>query len=461
MARLVPKVEVEAIANAGERVVARALVEQLPDDFVVYHSYPWLNHDRNDIDRRPFIREGEVDFLIVDPDHGILVLEVKGGQIAYDAPDHLWYRQLGQRRKQIKDPFAQARDNLHYLTDLVIERSFPAAKTPPFARGFAVVFPDCVFQGDMPGGAEEAIVLAADDLPRLGASVQRALVAWDRRPGAPRLGQRVMEGIVKALSPSFQLLPVLFRTVEEQEEKLVRLTQRQLELLEFLGDHERAVIEGVAGSGKTLLALAQTQRFADVGRETLFVCYNKALAQWVRDALPEHYSERVTVRHFHSLCAEWCRKAGIAFPAKSGSDTWPFWRVEAAELLVNAVEAGADKFDAVVVDEGQDFEDLWWYALTQLQRDQDSGPFYVFYDPAQNLFVDDGCLPDLGRPFQLPTNCRNTKRIAELCGDIRHVRIPTRDDAPEGSACEVRTAASPAEQRRLCGEYVRKWVTST
>ena len=43
MARLIPKVSIDDIENAGERDTARSLVEQLPEVAVVIHSYPWVN----------------------------------------------------------------------------------------------------------------------------------------------------------------------------------------------------------------------------------------------------------------------------------------------------------------------------------------------------------------------------------------------------------------------------------
>ncbi len=69
-----------------------------------------------------------------------------------------------------------------------------------------------------------------------------------------------------------------------------------------LGNHYRAAVEGVAGSGKTLLARAQAERFADSGKSTLFVCYNRALAAWLEGSLAERYRDKITIRHFHGFC---------------------------------------------------------------------------------------------------------------------------------------------------------------
>ena len=267
-----------------------------------------------------------------------------------------------------------------------------------------------------------------------------------------------LDGVVKGLSPSFQLLPVLFRQVEEQEERLFRLTEEQMRLLDFLALHRRAGVEGVAGSGKTLLARAQAQRFADAGKTTLLVCYNKALAEWLRSSQPEGYQDKIVIRHFHGLCTEWCREASVPFQVPS-RDQDRFWRYDAPELLFQAIERLPRRFDAVVVDEGQDFYPEWWIPLQEINAEGDEGPFYVFYDPKQNLFVEDRLtIPILHPPFVLATNCRNTRQIAETCSRVRGIEIRVRPDAPEGAKCDVHFAPSAEQQQRLGRQYIDEWI---
>jgi hypothetical protein len=94
-----------------------------------------------------------------------------------------------------------------------------------------------------------------------------------------------------------------------------------------------------------------------------------------------------------------------------------------------------------------------------INREGEKGPFYVFYDPAQNLFVDAPAIPDLGKPYELQTNCRNSKRIAATCSKIRGIEIRVRDEAPEGTHCEIKVASSGEAQQRLCEQYIREWVS--
>lgn len=438
MARLIPNIDVDEIDLKPERDVARALVDQLPNNVLVLHSYPWLRPDRNDRTGKVTLIEGEADFLIVWPEMGILVVEIKGGTIKYDADNRGWFRELGSYSKPIKDPFEQARRNSHQIVGLVSNRVY-GGNSPPFSHGYAVIFPDCIYSGALPPGADAAITLSSNDLSSIADKVARALRQWARTATPYAFSKEELGKVQRAILPAFNILPVLFRTIEEQEERLIRLTDEQIRLLAFLGDNRRVAIEGVAGSGKTMLAKRQAETFAEKGLKTLFVCFNKELANWLKQELPGELDDLVHVHHFHALCAQLCRRAGISFnPPERNSEH--FWKEEAAYLLLDALEFIQEQYDAVVVDEAQDFYPDWWEPLEQLNEAKENGFLYVFYDPAQNLYNDGKVfVPAMGEPFRLPTNCRNTKAISGTCSKILKREIATHPLAPEGVSTEFIT----------------------
>jgi len=459
MARLIPRISVDEITLKPERDVARALVDRLPNDCIVYHSYPWLRPERNDRDTKTFLKEGEADFVIVIPSHGMLILEVKGGTIEYQPAERAWARVRDNGSlKTITDPFEQGRKSKHHLKDAIVKAGYSARGSLPFTIGHAAIFPDCEYRGPMPPGADPAILFSSRDLEFLDRRVRDALNHWCPVPNPKRLEAEDLQKIQLGISPAFQLLPVLFRQVEEQEERLFRLTEEQVRTLELLSQWDRAAIEGVAGSGKTMLARAQAQRFADAGKKTLLVCYNKALAEWLRDSLPETYAESITVRHFHGLCRDWCNRAAIPFaPPARNQD--PFWRSEAPSKLLDALDRVPDRFDAVVVDEGQDFFPDWWLSLEMLNTEAEHGCLYVFYDPAQNLFVNErGSMPALGKPITLRHNCRNTRSIATTCGSILDVEIATHPNAPTGASPQIVVARDAEAQRKAASGCVEEWI---
>ena len=302
------------------------------------------------------------------------------------------------------------------------------------------------------------MILSVPDMPYLDRRVPTVLSKWSTKTNLPALDAETLEVIQKAITPAFNLMPVLFRQVEDQEERLVRMTDEQMRLLEFLGNRDRAAIEGVAGSGKTLLALAQTQRFASREKNVLLVCYNKTLAEWLRSQVPKQFSDQVTVNHFHGLCVEWCKRAHIEF-APNSKEQEAFWRNDAADLLFEAINSVNQKFDAVIVDEGQDFSPNWWIPLEQINSNSDGGTMYVFYDPAQNLYLEHGSsMPDLGDPFPLPVNCRNTKRIAATCSEIIGTEITTRDDAPEGLETTYINVSGREHERKAIKRVLDEWT---
>lgn len=453
MARLIPQVDPSSIENCGERVVAERLVSQLSGDWLIYHSYPWLRREGEE-GRGP-LREGEIDFVLFHPAEGLLVLEVKGGDIRFDAAAHAYVRQTARGGYKIQNPFDQARRNLHVLEKSI--KAHPAARgAMPCSYGYAVVLPDTRWQGSLPVDVTPETLIGAPDLERLGDVVRRSMAAWRRSEARP-ISAGGRQAVLESLSPHFQLTPVLWRSLDDQADRLRRLTEEQERLLGFLGDRNRAAIEGVAGSGKTLLALAQAQRFARERGRTLFLCYNSGLAEWLRSQMPAEYADTLVIDTFHGLCEDTCRRAGLAFNPKDDDDS--FWNDTAPELLEQAAEspsAGA-KFAALVCDEGQDFRTLWWLVLPALMNGTDF-PWFVFYDPKQNIFVEKPAIPsELGEPFRLEYNCRNTRAIAHRCSTVLGTIIAHHPQAPEGEAPRIVEAANSDDVIRRTRQQILDW----
>jgi hypothetical protein len=459
MAKLIPHLDIADIQNKPERDVAVGLVNGLDDTCLVFHSYPWLRPERHDRGKEAFLVEGEADFIIFSPAFGLLDLEVKGGNIFYDPATHRWCRRTDRGSEiPISDPFQQGQRNVHALVAQIQKRQFSANKRLPCAFGFAVIFPDCEYTGSLPPGADAGILLTSKDLAVLDRRIPEAAKRWDRQPSRVRLSRADTARIIEGLSPIFHLVPILSRQVASQEDALVRLTDRQQEALEGLYANPRVLVLGVAGSGKTMLAMARARRFAEEGKKTLFLCYNKGLADWLAALVPETLRPCLSVYHFHRLCSEWCWTAGIPFHVPADDDG-AFWRDDAADLLDRAIDRNSTRFDAVVVDEAQDFYPNWWMPIELLNTFAEDGPLYVFCDPAQNLFVDaDLVLPDLPARYALGTNCRNTRRIATTCGRIRGIDIAVRKDSPEGVDPTVEVVSEGEAMRAACDRHVRLWL---
>jgi superfamily I DNA/RNA helicase len=117
------------------------------------------------------------------------------------------------------------------------------------------------------------------------------------------------------------------------------------------------------------------------------------------------------------------------------------------------------KFDALIVDEGQDFHDLWWTSLDGLFRDsQNKACYYVFFDPNQNLYVDSPTIPgELGPAYELPTNCRNTVKIAQHCAALVNQLSKVREGLPLGDEPEIVSVRTMRDGFMEAGKRVRAW----
>lgn len=431
----------DARSSAVERRVFAALQQALPDDWTVLHGRRVVlpaeprRHDR--VGRRRPI-EGEADFAILAPGRGLLVLEVKGGQAIGRDGDGWFSRDQGGQRHPIRDPGAQAQKVLHALKDyLRARRGFPLH--PEDARfGFGVALPDASIAGDVGPELPRALVLDADDLGDLRAAIERLFDA----NGIPNAGldARFAPFAVDALAGPFHLVRPLAARLAEQEERLVALTDEQVRAFELLADHARVAVRGVAGSGKTLVAMAAAERLAATGLRTLFLCFNAPL----RAHLARH-ARGVAVRTFHAHCLELAERAGLQerVPARP---TQPFYEHEAPRLLAEALQCLPDeRWDAVVVDEAQDFRASWWAPTRALLRDPAAGTFFCFLDPAQDVY---GGAPSAADGFvqaRLDYNCRNTARIAAWAG--RYASAPAKlvPGTPEGDAVVERVVADGDE----------------
>jgi hypothetical protein len=82
------------------------------------------------------------------------------------------------------------------------------------------------------------------------------------------------------------------------------------------------------------------------------------------------------------------RDAGLDLPDRTASKMPSTYFTEDLPVaLGQAVSILGPRYDAIVVDEGQDFEEMWWIPLTELLRDQTQGILYIFFDDRQAIYA--------------------------------------------------------------------------
>ncbi len=380
--------------SSAERRLYEGFLEQLDDDYVVYHSVDWALTGGE----RP--EQGEADFVIAHPQMGVLALEVKGGAIGYDRAAGRWTQTGHDGTHHLdEDPFHQAEDEMRSLTRIL--EAQPHSGRWAHALGFGVAFPDARYGRAERANAPAEIVIDRDDLHRLSERVPEVMRHW-LRPGEP-FGAQGMKALDMALGFRVEVREPLRLRFDDEDKKIVELTGDQAWVLSFVANRTRAAVTGPAGSGKTLLALQIARRLAARGHRTLLVCFSAHLANHLRESVGA--DRDLDVYEFLDLCRLAVREAGL-----EGSAT----DAELPSRLEDAARRLGPRYEAMVVDEAQHMRREWWPALLALHRHPDDGMLYVFADDNPGM---DGSTPPIPaelRVDRLRHNLRGSKEIGEF-----------------------------------------------
>lgn len=417
MATMYPELSEVALAAHKSRAEAdayRAFRDQLPSSVLVLHSLRMvrITPSGNAVD-------GEADFVIFDQHAGVTVVEVKGGGVRVDPRLGTWTSvdRNGSEWK-VKNPFLQALESKkEIMRELTAHSRWRTAVRGRVTFGHCALFPslrDPQLKGLVTAESPRAITGGKRELEGLKAWLGSVSDYW-AGPDDVALGQAGMRIAQELYFRPIDVRPPLGAQLQVEEEERIRLTENQSTVLRAIRNRRQALVAGGAGTGKSLLAIDRARELAAEGSKTLYVCYNRALADYLRVEATEH--AKLSVLSFHQLCHEivkvadrkngsdLMRDARDAYPASNRFD------VQMPFALMLAIEQVQDRFDAIVVDEGQDFGQEYWAPIMDLLRDESEGRLLIFYDPNQAVYGRDFTPPINDDAFLLTKNCRNTKSI--------------------------------------------------
>ena len=443
MAILIPHIPSDYHGSPGEAEAILAL-RHLPQEFYVFHSLRWLGLTQRET-------QGEADILIFHAQKGFLVIEIKSGGLR--CQDGIWFQRNRQTgiEKIIADPMAQAERTrfglLHRMEPFLPHRE-------SCLHGQAVWFTS-ILRKDLrfPPNYAPELTLDLKDLEFPLSAVQRAFDFWGSKrayAGIHRLTPSGVRSVIQSFAPAFDAAPPLRATIEERDASMVRLTNDQTRILDFLQSQPTAAICGAAGTGKTFIAWAKAERLAAKGDKVLFLCYNSALKDFLRS---RNIASSLEVHSFHSLARKTLR-----IPDGSDLSSSAF-----ADLEARFLEHLASRelpFDHILIDEAQDFQDSWLSALQDNHLAK--GFFYAFFDRNQLINQDDfpATLERLPCRLTLDTNCRNTRQVAATSlaflsqTDIQTLRTVA---GPQTSIHQLSAPADvPAKAQSVLRDLIKK-----
>ncbi|MGP9734844.1 NERD domain-containing protein [Brachybacterium sp. AOP42-C2-15] len=417
-------------ASTAEERVWEHLRDQLPDDAVMIAGQRLTTGGE----------EIEADLLVLWPGIGMAVIEVKGGRISVQ--EGRWYQEDRSGRRELKkSPIDQAQTAKHHLIGYLNN-----ASSTPIGRAVHLVmlpYTELPPAWEVPEAPRE-ITLDVTDLPRLADRIVHALNAQSHIGYAP-LDPTQCSYAVKVLRRTHRAIEnhqLLAREIADAGNALTREQERAIALLRF---QHRAQIIGGAGSGKTHLAMIKARTLAREGFRTALLCYSRGLARhfqllaatWPEEERPAY------VGLFHELPVRWGAETEEQFDGDPATYYEEHLPRRLAELA--AAQQPEELFDAIVVDEAQDFADIWWDGLQPCLRSPADGVLFVFTDEHQSVFDREGRAPITLNPFPLDDNLRNTKAIPRTFAPltpltqnprmddgapVRYVQAATQDAVP-------------------------------
>lgn len=429
----------------GERRTAERLEQKLDDDYLVWYDVPVGP------------KHAHPDFVVLHPRRGLLILEVKDWRLETirSASKQTWEILARGIPKSVPNPIEQARHYAHQVVDaLSMDRRLtdPAGKLA-FPWSYGVVLTHITRKQFEAAGLNLAIeshrVICSDEMTATADPEDLQSRLWEMFPTLmrgvlslpqidrvrwilfPEVRVSAQTDLFLAEEDSSDALPDIMRVMDLQQEQLAR----------SLGNGHR-VIHGVAGSGKTMILGYRAEFLAKASASTkpiLVLCYNRPLAAKL-DAIMANKSldAKVHVRGFH----RWCRQQLVAY-GQSLPQQGPDHFKQMVAGVIRGVDRGqipSGQYQAVLIDEGHDFEPAWLKLAAQMV-DPETNSLLLLYDDAQSIYQRRRAqqfsfksvgIQAQGRTTILKINYRNTRQILQTASMVAADLLKSEDSGDDG-----------------------------
>ena len=388
-------------------------------------------------------KDREIDLILLHRDHGAYIVEVKGGIISLT--DGEWK----QNQKVFDSPVKQVMVAKHNLKERLKAMKVDMSA---ISMQHLVAFPHIVSfppEGAGPDCPREMVFTKTElEYPsRYLNDIRR-----DRSP----IPEAHLVAFLKALRPDVREIEVQGGNISGVSERIARSTIDQLSIVFGLDENRRVQIRGAAGTGKTFIATNWAKRAVQRGERTLVICYNRELGIEINHNMTEFREtledpSLLTVSSFHAYANV---LLGDNAPKNADNQPSEWWRNHHAELILANLESITQRFDTIIVDEGQDFHSLWFTVLDNLLADKTNSRLLVMSDEAQAIYAEAPTVQPNVTSLQLNRNVRNTNKIANM---IRHIGgAPPIFGASPGQDVDIYTVGGAKERRKSLAKALTK-----
>ncbi len=453
MAILIPSLSTcTSRMTGGEKRLAQRLEIKLEDDYLLWYDVPIGTANTHP------------DFIILHPQRGILILEVKDwkSDTIRSANRQSFELLVNTGIKHVINPLEQARQYAHAVSDVLQKdaqltiNSGVKSGHLVFPWSYGVVLPNIMRSIFDSSGLSEVIepsrVICQDEMFESVEPEEFQSRLWNMftlkfhgklsLPQLDRIRWHMFPEVRIAVPTSGSLFPDELRNEVEVPDILRVMDLQQEQLARSLGEGHR-VIHGVAGSGKTLILGYRAVHLAQVCvKPILILCYNKLLASKLHEQMVSRGLEaKVLVQTFHSWCSAQLRAYNVTIPENQGdNDAFYSGMVDTLIRAVDQKHIPSGQYDAVLIDEGHDFRSEWLKLVVQM-IDPKSNSLMVLYDDAQSIYEHTKKqkfsfkslgIQAQGRTTILKINYRNTQEILSVAASFAKELLSSADADEDG-----------------------------
>lgn len=429
MAKMIPYIFDGNTKSAAEKKIFDLFRnDKKTEKWVVIHSLGLSEHITN-------VR-GEVDFLVLAPGYGIFALEVKGGRVRREGGVWIYTDQNDVEHCKPYGPFSQAMDGMYSIKKFFTEVK-KDSKFNKFLFSFGVMFPDVEFENSDPDYKQYQVYDSRfrNDVSRFIRELSKNEMVRFNNKGLSHLipTEDDVKEIVNSLRQDFDFAEELKVRIEDSKANLLRLTEEQFRCIDGLSYNDRCLINGPAGTGKTILSLRHTKESIASGDKVGLFCFNLLLEQELQNHFAKDNQNKPfyvgSITHF---LEELIKKHKLLDFSKI-EDKTKFYNEDVFDYGSQAIELEKIKFDKIIVDEAQDIlKDNFLLILDQLLvGGLKEGKWFLFGDyNTQNIFNKGNTLANTIEKlkseasfsiFNLTKNCRNTIYIQKEMNKIANV----------------------------------------
>lgn len=470
MAKLLPPYIDKSCKSTGEKMLFDIFKNSpFTKDWIVLHS---LNLSQHTV--RLY---GEIDFLVLIPGGGIFVMEVKGGDVK--CIDGVWHytNKFNVTNTSNVGPFNQARDAMFSLRSAIEKEFGKGHKFTKILSGFFCVFPHISFdihsveyepwqildKDSINNGTEPFF----QNLVKQFVNKHKNKKWFSEKDSLPDAND--LNTLCNFLRGDFERVRTVKERMAEFDREVKKYTEEQYRILDSIQLNDRSVIQGSAGTGKTMIAIESAIRAASEGKTVFLTCYNRLIGEWMQKQI-EEWKDKITVSSLHSFLFE--QSKGFNYE-KSQSNKQDFYSNYLPLLIKDIYKKGiTKKFDKLIVDEGQDLIRVEYLALfdAMLQGGLQNGCWEIYGDfERQAIYAQLSRIEMLDllkgsahySNFLLKINCRNTKQIGEETSLISGFeKPPFLLEHLEGIPVEYIFYTDEAHQKTLLAQQLQKLSVS-